>query len=169
LKFAFSQPLGEKMQGLSAKQPTLWTDTKYVFWRKQMKKVPVLFWLVFVLFFGAAFGGCATTKQADENLVAGPGETLVELERKTGMIGAAVGLKIIIDGEEKTAIRNNRVQKFVVPNGPHTIEGTFGESRSSPKTKTPHAFTADSKPITFSIQIKPDIIQGGGDVLFVEK
>lgn len=132
-------------------------------------KASVLLWLVFVLFLGAALGGCATTKQADENLVAGPGETLVTLERKTGMIGAAVGLKILIDGEEKAAIRNNKIQKYVVPNGPHTIEGAFGESRSSPKTKTPHAFTADSKPVTFSIQIKPDIIQGGGDVLFVVK
>jgi len=27
LKIAFSQPLGEKMQSLSAKLPTLWTDT----------------------------------------------------------------------------------------------------------------------------------------------
>jgi hypothetical protein len=132
-------------------------------------KSSALFWLVFVLFLGAMLGGCATTKQADENVVAGVGETLVTIERKTGMVGAAAGLKILIDGEEKTAIRNNKVQKFVVPNGPHTIEGTFGKLRSNPKTKTPHAFTADSKPVTFSIQIKPDIIQGGGDVLFVEK
>jgi len=27
LKITFSQPLGEKMQSLSAKLPTLWTDT----------------------------------------------------------------------------------------------------------------------------------------------
>jgi hypothetical protein len=132
-------------------------------------KVSVLVRLVFALFIGAMFGGCATTKQADENVVAGPGETLVTLERKTGMIGTAVKLKILIDGEEKTAIRNNSVQKFIVPNGPHKIEGSFGESRSSLKTKKPHEFTADSNPIAFSIQLKPDIIEGGGDVLFVKK
>jgi hypothetical protein len=134
-----------------------------------MKKASVLFWLILVPLLGAMLGGCATTKQSDKNLVAGPGETLITIERKTGMIGAAVKVKIIIDGEEKIEIPNNTVRKLIVPNGFHKIEGTFGSAAWNPRTKVPREFNADSKPIMFSIQIKPDPISGGGDVIFVEK
>ena len=78
-------------------------------------------------------------------------------------------MKILIDGQEVMEIANNSVRTLVVPNGAHTIAGTYGNARNNLRTKTPVSFQADSTPISFNVVHRPDPIAGGGDVLFEVK
>jgi len=136
-----------------------------------MKRKKLLGMLAIMAVLGLA-AGCSSAGKAvaGDPVEAGPDETLITIERKTGMVGGAAKLAIFIDGREVMQIANNTVRTLVVPNGLHTIAGSYGTAQWHLKTKIPMSFQADSTPLSFYVAHKPDPLgAGGGDVFFERK
>lgn len=134
-----------------------------------MKKIRVFGVLVMTTLFVMLAYGCATgggSGGTSDSVTAGPNETLVTIERRTGLAGSAARLTILIDGQEVMQLANNTVRTIVVPNGTRTIAGTYGNLGTHMRTKEPIQFQADSTPLSFSVVHRPDPARGGGDVLF---
>ncbi|GHV22098.1 hypothetical protein FACS189494_08470 [Spirochaetia bacterium] len=101
----------------------------------------------------------------DEPITAGENETLISILRKTGSLRRGTQMTILVDGIEVTKIANNSTREIVVLNGDHTIVAHWGKNGFN--SKIPHPFTADSRPINFSIRVVNTLITS--DILFDEQ
>jgi hypothetical protein len=106
-----------------------------------------------VFFLALSFGGCASTgggESAGGNVVAGDGETLVVVQRKSAFAGAAIKHLVFIDGEQKLALGNGASGKIVVPNGEHTIYTVIDRPGNTDPLSDKLDFTADGTELHFT-------------------
>jgi len=90
-----------------------------------MKKKLFILKIAFFLVFSMLISACATTGGTKESVPVypGDGESIVTIQRKSTMVGAAVKMKIWIDGEEVISdIKNGMEVKLLVADGEHNIQ-----------------------------------------------
>ena len=80
------------------------------------------------LFLAAAIilGGCASTGYSENipnDMIPGPGESLIAVQRSSSAFGGAIKMQIWIDDEEVAGSIKRGIRTFiVVPNGEYTIQ-----------------------------------------------
>jgi hypothetical protein len=102
--------------------------------------------------------GCASSGgAANDNLVAGEGETLVTVQRESSFVGSAIKYEVYIDGNPVLKLSNGATGKAVVPNGEHTIyvKAMRPKFAGGPIISEELDFTADSTERYF--RTKPDM------------
>ena len=90
-----------------------------------MKKKLFILGITVLFVFSMLITACASTGGAKESVPVypGDGESIVTIQRKSTMVGAAVKLKIWLDGEEvKSDIKNGMEVKLLVADGEHNIQ-----------------------------------------------
>jgi hypothetical protein len=117
-----------------------------------MKKVTgFMGMLALALAFGLLVYGCASSGgSTNNNLVAGAGETLVVVQRKSSFIGAAVKHEVYIDGNKVLELSNGASGKVVVPNGEHTIYTRIMRPTADKPMSERLTFTANSTELYFT-------------------
>lgn len=95
--------------------------------RNSFKKLAVVF---AVLLIGIMAAGCASAPAqagtGGPEIIPGPNESLVVIQRKKTMVGAAVSMKVWIDEEEKAAVKNGQEIKLIITDGDHVIQAGSG-------------------------------------------
>ena len=90
-----------------------------------MKKKSFMLAIAVLFVFSMLITACATTGGTKESVPVypGDGESIVTIQRKSTMAGAAIKMRIWIDGEEVISdIRNGKEAKLLVADGEHTIQ-----------------------------------------------
>jgi hypothetical protein len=107
--------------------------------------------LAVILTVGAGVSGCASSGGIiNETLVAGPGETLVVVQRESSFVGSAVKHEVYIDGNMVLELPNGAMGKTVVPNGEHTIYTRIMRPFGATPMSERLSFTADSTELHFT-------------------
>jgi len=90
-----------------------------------MKKSLLILVITVFFAFSIVLAGCASSGGTMESapVFPGSGESIVTVQRKKTMAGAAMGMRVWIDGEEAAAgVKNGVEVKLLVPDGEHTIQ-----------------------------------------------
>jgi hypothetical protein len=88
---------------------------------------------------------CATTGAASAPVIPGPDESVVVVQRKSTILGAAIPMRVYIDGEYRLSVGNGGTERITVPNGEHSI--WTGSTKVDSSSSLP--FMVYSEEITF--------------------
>jgi hypothetical protein len=88
---------------------------------------------------------CATTGAATAPAIPGPDESVVVVQRKKTVAGAAIAMRVYIDGEYRLSVGSGKTAQIIVPNGEHSI--WVGSTKIDSSSSLP--FRVYSEEITF--------------------
>ena len=108
-----------------------------------------------VLLVGIILAGCASAPaQTESNIpdpVAGPNESIIVIQRKKTMAGAAITMKLWIDETETTTtLKSGQEAKIVISNGEHVIQAGSSNVDKGPAV----TFSVNSERIIFFAEPK---------------